>query len=108
MERARGAGYSLISRIQQSIVNKNTATFAAQGYSFKHKEGRTNAKGHVSKNKCALRTSGFVFFFFLANYLSRFHPVTVASNKQAAQQMNRHTGDLLYSAQSHVFEGMAQ
>lgn len=23
-----------------------------------------NAKGHVSKNKCALRTSGFVFFSF--------------------------------------------
>lgn len=64
MERARGAGYGLISRIQQSIVNKNAATFAVQGCSFKHNEGRMNAKGLVSKNKCALRTSVCFFFPF--------------------------------------------
>lgn len=47
MERARGAGYNLISGIQQSLVNKNIATLAVQGYSFKHSEDRMNAKGHM-------------------------------------------------------------
>lgn len=36
VEGARGAGYYLISRLQQSIVNKNIATLAVQGYSFEH------------------------------------------------------------------------
>lgn len=47
MEGAKGAAYNLISRLQQSIVNKNIATLTIQGYSFERSEDRMSAKGHI-------------------------------------------------------------
>lgn len=47
MEGTRGAGHDILTRLQQSVVTKNTATLPVQGYSLEQSKGRMSAKGHL-------------------------------------------------------------